>query len=248
MLTLLPLIALALPVPIPGPHVGDLRALEDAATAEARALIADGWSPTDPHAWGWGHAIEVERDGILLRVVVELDDDLEGGAFRREVAWNDHDRARLDGRRVRAALADPHGRIALVDTPCMDPFFEPVVIEAEARGAAAARLVGRALREADDLENWLINDRDQIVFDLRVRGRVRELWVDRDARGAVLAAEVRQVRGYRDDGVRYRRMGALRQAARGAVTAIVWDDARFVLRLVTAKGQFEVDELLECGA
>jgi hypothetical protein len=231
-------------VPVPGPHLADNGAVELAVTAEARALIAAGWAPTSPGGWGWAVAFEGSRDGMLLRVVVAFDDDLDGGGLRRELAWSDLDRSRLDGRRARTTLADPDGRIVLVESPCVEAYFDPVVVEAEARGAAATRLVGKTLHEADDVDNALVLDSGDVTFDLRDGGQPRWLVVDLDPRGAVIGAQVWKVRSYKDTDGRYPRLGALRRATRGAVTAIE-TAAESQVTLVTAHGKF-TDELPGC--
>jgi hypothetical protein len=235
----LPLLALSLPLlPAPEIHLATHAEIEDAITADVHAYVAAGWSPTS--YTGFGTAVAVAHGGLVVRFVAEIDDE-GGGSYRKELEVTELDPSLFRDRFVNEAMTDPAGRMILVDDGCTHWSLQPVIDVARAEGEAAATLVARTLRKADNLDSTLELEDGDLILRLQRGDDAQELVIDRGEDGVVIAAALRRVEGDHRE-TTYKRMRAMRRAMRGAaVTSIVYDEDTLDTILVTRRGRFGID-------
>jgi len=236
MLPLLPLLAIA--AAHPSLHADTQEAIETMLGDAVRARVAAGWTLAAVDGDSDGIAFTVTRRGLAERHVVTIGDRGDGGTYHVERTAARVDLGPEPMPMTVAAMHAPRGGVELV-TDCGYWYERGYVIEQTGAGAAAGRLVARALQAADDLLE-ASREGDQVRFALTRDGKPAELHVTLDDRSQVLAAELRRYE-WVDDHATYTRRDALERALRGGtVTAIEGEDLDGLV-LVLGTGRFALD-------
>jgi hypothetical protein len=229
MFNLLPLAALTSVPPQPVElHSQDV--LEQRLYASVHDALAGGWKLTSEDDEAWGVSITLTKGDAAMQLVANLD-QLSLLSQSVPVVKDTFDAT------MASMLASPRGGL-VIDSECGMSFVRSYVIEDEARGRAAQKLVASTLAGADDLESANVED-GLAELDLTRGNDAISVYADLDDHGHVQRAEVRRW-NVRADLTTYQRMDRMTHALDGRrVTAIVGDETD--LTLVLGKQRYVID-------